>query len=216
MIIYCARNLKNGKVYIGKTIKSLDERRLAHAEKCKRDDTAFYRALRKYGAEKFEWKVLQECVSEDELNKMEVYWIERLNANKFGYNLTSGGDGGCTYKRGDKTYKKIRHKLGKWKNGNPGATPEAIAKRVKSFELKTEWPFGSSHGNFKGGKGLSKRVSKYQGNVMTLAQIKQAKPVVIDGIEYNSLKHAQRELNVYAETIKRRCESKKFPEWNYK
>lgn len=56
--IYCHRNKQNGKVYIGQTCKTLDER--ACRGNGYRDSPRFYNAIKKYGWDMFESSVLSE------------------------------------------------------------------------------------------------------------------------------------------------------------
>lgn len=54
----------------------------------------FYRALRKYGLENFEWEVIyQSRDKEDCLNTMESFFIEEYDSFNNGYNMTKGGEG---------------------------------------------------------------------------------------------------------------------------
>lgn len=95
MIIYKATNNINGKVYIGQTIKTLDERRRGHIRQSKygKRQTYFTKALAKYGSDNFSWEIIDTALSQDELNKKESYWIEKLKTtnNSVGYNLKGGG-----------------------------------------------------------------------------------------------------------------------------
>jgi len=93
MIIYKAINTENGKVYIGKTTKTLSERIKSHKYRSNKVDTVFYRAIRKYGFDKFEWEVIKTCYTTNELNLEEIKYIKE-NVN--GYNIAKGGDGGDT------------------------------------------------------------------------------------------------------------------------
>lgn len=93
MIIYKSTNKINGKEYIGQTVNSLEKRISSH--KASKKETYFSHALKKYGNENFEWEVLKECNSKEELDKMEIFYIKELNTFKpNGYNLTLGGDAG--------------------------------------------------------------------------------------------------------------------------
>lgn len=102
MIIYKATNLVNGKVYIGQTIQELWARKAHHKHIALKDkrDTIFTRAIRKYGWENFDWKIIDSASDIDELNQKEIYWINYYNSfGKNGYNSTLGGEGtvGCTH-----------------------------------------------------------------------------------------------------------------------
>lgn len=102
--IYSITNLENQKLYVGKTTQpnpydrwkqhlqlarsknNLNENNSAHS-------MPIIRAISKYGADNFKFRVLEEC-ADDKVNEREIYWIERLNAyGKNGYNVTLGGDG---------------------------------------------------------------------------------------------------------------------------
>jgi len=88
MRIYKVTNKENGKVYIGQTTQPFEVRKAQHEY----GHGAFYfgNALKKYD---FDWEIIKECSSIDELNKMEEYFIKKYKSNikKFGYNLRSGG-----------------------------------------------------------------------------------------------------------------------------
>ena len=99
-IIYCATS-PNGKKYYGQTVQGLEKRKQRH----KRDllkgiNWIFYQALKKYGWENFEWKIIEEYSFEDKedlllkLNEREKYWIteDKTYFREFGYNMTPGGD----------------------------------------------------------------------------------------------------------------------------
>lgn len=108
-IIYKATNKINGKMYIGQTIHSLDKRMRAHISKTLNngDDFYFHKAIRKYSQENFTWKIIVECYSKKELNKVEIETIKEYNTFKSGYNLTLGGNGNGGFKHSEKTKKKI-------------------------------------------------------------------------------------------------------------
>jgi group I intron endonuclease len=93
-IIYKATNLINGKVYIGQTTNSLEQRAKQHFLK-KDDGTYFHNALKKYGQDGFKWEVIDQANDEHELIDKEIYWIAYyesfIDKNK-GYNSTSGGE----------------------------------------------------------------------------------------------------------------------------
>lgn len=96
MIIYKATNLINGKAYIGKTNYSLEKRKNGHLRSSKNPKTVFHQAINKYGADNFEFVVLEELKlhKNERLNKREIYYIALLDTKTpNGYNMTEGGDG---------------------------------------------------------------------------------------------------------------------------
>lgn len=91
MVIYLATNKIDGKRYVGQTIRSLEDRWKDHCRV--KDNNYFHRAIRKYGPENFSLEILDTAESEDELDRKEMFWIEKLDT-KFpnGYNLRDGGN----------------------------------------------------------------------------------------------------------------------------
>jgi len=91
MIIYKATNNINGKIYIGKTVKSLERRIVGHMSS---KVGYFPNALRKYGISCFDFTIIETCESKEILREREIYWIEYFNSKwPSGYNLTDGGEG---------------------------------------------------------------------------------------------------------------------------
>ena len=93
--IYIAENKVNDMVYIGKTTKTTNKRRWDHITKAlkKANNLRFHNAIRVYGPENFEWKVMSVC-DDSVLDEQEIYYIKLYKANdkKFGYNMTEGGE----------------------------------------------------------------------------------------------------------------------------
>lgn len=92
-IIYQATNTVTGKSYIGQTIAKLTKRKRAHHNDVNNGSTTyFHSALRKHSFENFEWSILEEGKTLDELNLLEPEYIEKLGTlAPNGYNLTTGG-----------------------------------------------------------------------------------------------------------------------------
>ena len=112
-IIYKATHRDEQIVYVGKTTKSLEIRRRQHLYDAVYGSALhFHRALRKYGEAAFDWSVIDEAATEQELNEKERYWIQfyKSTDSRFGYNLTFGGDGlhpSFKMKRSDETRKRL-------------------------------------------------------------------------------------------------------------
>ena len=87
--IYMFINKKTKEVYVGQSI-DIQRRYKEHLKS--QDTTLFHSALRKYGIENFDFKVVEECL-ESELNEKECYWIKFYNSFQNGYNMTQGGSG---------------------------------------------------------------------------------------------------------------------------
>jgi len=88
-VVYIATNKENGKRYIGATTRGLLNRKEQHAWDAKKDKGCklFVRAIRKYGINGFEWSVLKECETPDELWRAEADLVCRLKPE---YNIIIG------------------------------------------------------------------------------------------------------------------------------
>ncbi len=113
MIIYKAENKINGKIYIGKTVKSINDRLSRHY--FQPSNSLFPRALKKYGRESFDVSVIDWADNQNDLNEKEKFWITFYNCRyPNGYNMTAGGDGMAGLFPSAETREKIR--LGKLGN----------------------------------------------------------------------------------------------------
>lgn len=93
--IYKFENKINHKIYIGQA-NNLSQRYKKHKNNINdiSHQEIFYRALRKYGWDNFEYEILEEFYDYDKerLNKLEIYYIKKYNSlNPNGYNMTKGG-----------------------------------------------------------------------------------------------------------------------------
>ena len=93
--IYKVTNTVNGKMYIGQTRRTIEERWKQHLyysfKNFPYDTSALHCAIRKYGIEAFTVEQVEECNNE-ELNNQETYWIDYFDTFHNGYNLTTGGE----------------------------------------------------------------------------------------------------------------------------
>ena len=109
--IYKSVNTKNGKVYIGFD-SNWPNRMAVHKSASKKQNYKFYRAIRKYGWDSFEWSVIyQSQDKEHTLNVMETFFIKEYDSFHNGYNSTLGGDGcfGLVLSKDAKKRIKYRH-----------------------------------------------------------------------------------------------------------
>jgi len=144
--IYQAINLVNGKSYIGYST-NFHKRKIAHKTKASNNSpTHFHNAIRKYGWDNFEWKILYEG---DDAREKEIEYISMLDTIENGYNLTIGGEGTTGWKHTDEAKKAIstagignKNTRGKrWKK-----TPIACENSSKAHEHTYEitYPDGST------------------------------------------------------------------------
>lgn len=108
--IYIIQNKVNNKIYVGQS-NSPDDRWRRHKTDCHNPKSHAYnmligRAIRKYGADNFDFSVLEEYSFLKEANNAEEFWIHYLNTQdkNIGYNIKNGGD---NHKQSEDTKRKI-------------------------------------------------------------------------------------------------------------
>lgn len=84
--IYYIKNKKSGRMYIGQTVQSLEERVKQHL----RGNTEIDVEMRSLGIQNFEYKIIENCSSED-LDTKEIYYIAKYDTYFNGYNNQLGG-----------------------------------------------------------------------------------------------------------------------------
>ncbi len=118
MIVYKATNIENNMVYIGQTTRTLEKRKQSHLNESRIDNYYFHNALKKYGVDGFEWKIIYHCKDIDELYCMERYFIQLYNTIRpYGYNLTLGGEGNFGWVPKEQTKRNISKALEGRKRG---------------------------------------------------------------------------------------------------
>jgi len=141
-IIYKATS-PSGKVYIGKTMSSLAERKRSHkhsAYKKKSDGsykyfTKFCNSIRKYGFENFTWEILHESNDEKVISALEEQEIRNYNSTSEGYNIEKSSTGSP---RSEETKRKISEKLKGHKFfGDPNKNKYWLGKH-RSEEIKNK------------------------------------------------------------------------------
>lgn len=94
--IYKITNKINGKVYIGQTIRTIKTRWNEHVKysycKGKSYFSILHCAIRKYGEDAFMVEEVEEC-PDTMLEEREIYWIDKYNSIKEGYNIYPGHKG---------------------------------------------------------------------------------------------------------------------------
>lgn len=102
MFIYKITNIKNNKIYIGQSIRPINERFKRHINDAVNNviNTHFANAIRKYGKENFILELIDTAKTQEELNIKEQEYIRKYDSIKNGYNETDALNkcGGNTYK----------------------------------------------------------------------------------------------------------------------
>lgn len=162
MIVYKAVNKKNGKCYVGQTVRTLDKRKYSHGLSAKNGEAGypFHRALLKYGEENFEWHVLCECSSKKEMDEKEIYYIQELKSHikEGGYNLTFGGGGNLGYVPTEET----RRKISKSNKGKQLGIPksEEHKKKIGLGQLGNKRPHQMGDNNVSHRPEVKEKISK--------------------------------------------------------
>ena len=133
MIVYLVRNRANGKGYVGKTTRDLDQRWKEHVRNAlaRHDEMPVYAAIRKHGPDTFDVSVLEECASTEQLDAAERRWIAELGTfGLSGYNATRGGDGITGYRHTDDAKRRMSEARRGEKNVNWGGLSEEHRRRV--------------------------------------------------------------------------------------
>lgn len=158
MLVYKATNTANGKVYVGKTVRSLSHAKARHKNRAFKAwkhgcESKFYNAIRKYGWDAFEWETLYKGTDDIDIQEKEKLYILELDALTSGYNSTPGGDGGAGKTLSDKHKEKLSYAIageknfcfGKFGPDHPAygnvhseATKEAISKAHKGRQKSEE------------------------------------------------------------------------------
>jgi len=91
--IYKIVNNINNKVYIGATKQTLKMRFKSHlVDKRKGKNTsALYNAIKKYSDANWEIKLIEDNISEKDIDQREQFYIKQYNSYKKGYNCSLGG-----------------------------------------------------------------------------------------------------------------------------
>jgi group I intron endonuclease len=206
--IYKTTNLINNRSYVGQ--KKSDW----FCPTYYGSGTILETALQKYGKDNFKIEILCWANSKDELNALEIEYIKKYSIDENLYNITEGGAGGDTttnHPNKEEIIKKRGIGIKQWhesltdeqrlirnkniqsakrgkSNGHEGfiQTPETIEKIRKSnlqFNRAANLEWKKAHSD-----AMAKRAGK--------SLIKKYKSVIIEGVEYISVKHAMEALGI--------------------
>lgn len=140
-IIYKITCSINGKVYIGQTTETIEQRlerhfKMAFAEE--KPKIKFQRAIKKYGKENFIIEEIDRASSKEELDEKEKSWIAKYNSIKSGYNTALGGEGGNTYAGiSEERMNEIKQKISSANSGRNNGNSD----QIKAFSVKQNKEF---------------------------------------------------------------------------
>jgi group I intron endonuclease len=128
--IYKITNKINGKIYIGQTTKTIKQRWYEHLYTNPTRKYILHKSMDKHGRDNFEIEELAVAFNAEELDRLEVQFINELNTlDPNGYNLELGGN----------KYKKLSQSIkDKIKDSNSGfKCKQPNQRHVTSLDLKT-------------------------------------------------------------------------------
>lgn len=131
--VYVIVNKLNGKMYVSSTERELKIRWQKHLAKTNEGSLCtLHKAIRKYGQDNFDIRMIEEYPTREAMLQGEVGWIAYFDTYKspYGYNDTPGGDGGNT--NGGKTFSE------EWKLNMAKSSAGKIKLSGRRFTEETE------------------------------------------------------------------------------
>src|ERR1019366_1537616 len=125
-IIYRITNAETCMEYVGQTVQTLRKRWIEHLSHARQGKSKSYmsRSLRKYPINSFSAEVLHGCEIQEEMDFVEIFYIQLLNTKApYGYNLADGGGGVSGWKngKGNIPTEETRRRLSEAGKGNTNA-----------------------------------------------------------------------------------------------
>lgn len=187
MIIYKITNNINNKVYVGQTVRTLEERMAEHQRHSR---IVVDKAIKKYGIDNFEIEIIDKASSIEELNELEIKWISFYNSiAPNGYNQCIGGDNTLGYNHKEESKKKM-------------------SKAKKKMYLGENNPFfGKTHSDHQKAKWSKERKGRDMTKVTEASFEKTRKKVInLDtGEVFDSIQDAADKYNLKHTHISRVC-----------
>lgn len=136
MIVYKITCKLNNKIYIGQTTETLQKRWKRHIGYQLNDGTYLHNSMKKYGVENFIIEQIDSANNQEELNILELFYINDLkadfNINKSGEKC--GGDTLSNHPNKEEIGIKISNKF--QKGNNPNASKVLAINIVENYEIK--------------------------------------------------------------------------------
>lgn len=191
MLIYIATNMVNGKQYVGQTINSLKLRKKQHINNAlngNSDNNYLHNAIQRYGQDNFTWTILHDNITTiEDLNRLEIFYIELYDTFENGYNLTLGGGGCLGHKLTQEIKDKIKKSLLGFKHSKQAR--QNMSKAAKGM-------LGRKHS-----EKSKKKMSKSKAGVYKLGKHPRARSVVVYGYSFDTVTEAAVYLKIPRGTL---------------
>lgn len=140
--IYRITNLLNGKSYIGKTGMNFGDRWDSHRSLLnsgKHDNRHLQNAWNKYGADNFEFQIVETVDDTSFLNDLERSYISKYKNLGLAYNISDGGDGGMFLGKhlSEETKRKIGEKNRMHMTGRK--LSDETRRKMSEAQLRRNW-----------------------------------------------------------------------------
>ena len=225
--IYLITNTANGKVYVGLTRSYVSDRWYGHKLAAKNGaSSALYRAMRKYGVDKFEIEHIASAVSLDVLGELETQLIAQYGSyGKAGYNCSYGGEAHLERRLTEEGLESVRAAR---------RSPEARQRNSARQRDRMKTDAGRSHQArmveaARAAKDiLAESRRRYAATEAGANQIREAsrkgarraaelrsKAVSVGGVLYASVRHAAESFGIERAAVRWRLKSPHFTEWSW-
>lgn len=188
-----------GKVYVGITSTTIERRWRNNGNGYK--NQYFYRAIKKYGWDNIEHKILYTNLSKEEAEQKEIELIKKYKSNdkRFGYNID---DGGYLFSKEHLEHLSKSHKGYKH--------TEEAKKKMSAFRIGNKYACGS-----KSRKGIP--TSEETKEKIKMAHIKRSRQIYCIELDttFISIREASRILKIDRTNIKRCCLGTQHTTHNY-
>lgn len=200
--IYKITNNITKKVYIGKTLYTIEHRWNQHCYNSKKDsykNIPLYKSMNKYGIENFSVCEIEEVFDEQILSEREKFWIQYYDSYKNGYNATLGGDGSLLY-----DYDKI------WELWEKGLTIKEISQQIQcnDFVVRTVLSLHQISTEERKQRSQSKLEQSHNPYRRKIYQIDPKTQEII--AEYESLTAAAKAVSCHSTDLSRACKNQKL------
>lgn len=126
--IYKIINLVNDKVYVGQTWQTIHIRFSKHKSPSEKGCIKLHNAFNKYGRDNFKIELITFCSTQKIADELEVYFINKYDSIKNGYNIREGGSRG-------KWSEESKKKLSQARKGKPHPHKGRIISEKNRLEL---------------------------------------------------------------------------------